>query len=152
MVYFLHIYYTANNSPFSFILLNTRCTTISNNIFYSILFYYNFVVTIFWLDLEVHTGLQLHRIALCKGIQQIFACGIRNWKMFTRGIQPTNDWNPESKFQWKRRESSTWNRESTARDPESKASGLTDMWQIEQISREKKNIIQLLTPLVDHGV
>lgn len=64
-------------------------------------------------------------------------------------IQPTNNWNTESKFHWKRLESSTWNRESTAWDSESKASGFTDMRRIEKISREKKIS---LTPLVDHGV
>ena len=39
------------------------------------------------------------------------AQGIRN---------PTNDWNPESKFHWQRLESSSWNPESTAWNPESK--------------------------------
>ena len=39
------------------------------------------------------------------------AQGIRN---------PTNDWNPESKFHGQRLESSTWNPESTAWNPESK--------------------------------
>ena len=150
MVYFLHIYYTANNSPFSFILLNTRCTTVSNNIFSSILLQFCSDDFLTWFR-------STYRLAIASNrTMQGNPANICLWnpelEMFTSGIQPTNDWNPESKFQWKRRESSTWNRESTARDPESKASGLTDMWQIEQISREKKNIIQLLTPLVDHGV
>ena len=39
------------------------------------------------------------------------AQGIRN---------PTNDWNPESKFYWQILKSSIWNRESTAWNPESK--------------------------------
>ena len=39
------------------------------------------------------------------------AQGIRN---------TTNDWNPESKFHWKRLESSTWNQESTVWNPESR--------------------------------
>ena len=39
------------------------------------------------------------------------AQGIRN---------PTNNWNPESKFHWQRLESSTWNPESTEWNPESK--------------------------------
>ena len=44
--------------------------------------------------------------------------GIRNT---AHGIRnPTNDWNPESKFHWQRLESSTWNLESTTWNPESK--------------------------------
>ena len=39
------------------------------------------------------------------------AQGIRN---------PTNNWNPESKFHWQRLESSTWNPESKEWNPESK--------------------------------
>ena len=38
--------------------------------------------------------------------------GIRNTALGIRN--PTNDWNPESKFHWQRLESSTWNPESTA--------------------------------------
>ena len=44
------------------------------------------------------------------GIRKI-AQGIRN---------PTKDWNLKSKFHWQRQESSTWNPESTAWDPEFK--------------------------------
>ena len=44
------------------------------------------------------------------GIQNT-AVGIRN---------PTEDWNPESRFHWQRLYSSTWNPESTAWNPESK--------------------------------
>ena len=73
------------------------------------------------------------------GIREIFACGIRNpgkfclWnpesgkfflvesgilgfgiRITAQGIwNPTNDWNPESKSNWQRLESSTWNPEST---------------------------------------
>ena len=42
----------------------------------------------------------------------ILGFGIRN---------PTNDWNPESKFYWQRLESSTWNPESMTWYPESKS-------------------------------
>ena len=36
----------------------------------------------------------------------------------TQGIRnPTNDWNPKSKFYWQRLESSSWNPESTAKNP-----------------------------------
>ena len=73
------------------------------------------------------------------GIRAIFACGIQNpgkfclWnlesgkfylvesgilgfgiRITAQGIwNPTNDWNPESKSNWQRLESSTWNPEST---------------------------------------
>ena len=52
------------------------------------------------------------------GIRGIFSCGIRNTAQGTRN--PTNDWNPESKFHWQRLKSSTWNPESTAWNPESR--------------------------------
>jgi len=39
-----------------------------------------------------------------------------NWK----SPEVTNDWNPKSKFDCQRLESSTWNPESTAWNPESK--------------------------------
>ena len=48
----------------------------------------------------------------------ILGFGIRNTAQGIRN--PTNDWNPESKFHWQRLESSTWNPESTAWNPESK--------------------------------
>ena len=48
----------------------------------------------------------------------ILGFGIRN---ITKGIRnPNNDWNPESKFHSQRLESSTWDPESTERNPESK--------------------------------
>ena len=53
------------------------------------------------------------------GIREIFACGIRNE---AQGIRiPTKDWNQKSnpRFYLKRLESSVWNQESTAWNPES---------------------------------
>ena len=48
----------------------------------------------------------------------ILGFGIRNT---VQGIwNRTNDWNSESKFYWQRLESSTWNSQSTAWNPESK--------------------------------
>ena len=48
----------------------------------------------------------------------ILGFGMRNTAQGIRN--PTNDWNPESKFYWQILKSSTWNRESTAWNPESK--------------------------------
>ena len=51
---------------------------------------------------------------------------IREFLLVESGIlgfeirNPTNDWNPEFKFHWKKLESITWNPESTAWTPESK--------------------------------
>ena len=45
----------------------------------------------------------------------ILGFGIRN-----TARNPTNDWNPESKFHWQRLKSSTLDPESTAWNPESK--------------------------------
>ena len=46
------------------------------------------------------------------------------WNM-AQGIQnPTNDWNPESKFHWQKRESSKWNLESSPWNTESKTVSL----------------------------
>ena len=56
-------------------------------------------------------------------IRDMFACGIRNprfWNPDHCSRNPTNDWNPESKFHWQRLESSTCNLESMARNPDSK--------------------------------
>ena len=47
-----------------------------------------------------------------------FCFWIRNTAQGIRN--PTNNWNPESKFHWQRLESSTWNPESTEWNPESK--------------------------------
>ena len=49
----------------------------------------------------------------------ILGSGIRNTAQGIRN--PTNDWNPESKFHWHGLESSTWNPQSMAWNPESKA-------------------------------
>ena len=54
-----------------------------------------------------------------------FACRIRDPELWNpnaaQGIRnPTNDWNPESKFQWKRLESGTWNPQSMEWNLESK--------------------------------
>ena len=46
-----------------------------------------------------------------------FDCGIQNTGQGIRN--PTKDWNSESRFHWQRLESSTWNQESTAWNPES---------------------------------
>ena len=48
----------------------------------------------------------------------ILGFGIRNTAQGIRN--PTNDWNPDSKFHWERLGSSSWNPESTAWNPESK--------------------------------
>ena len=59
--------------------------------------------------------------SIASKIQEIFACGIQNLGKFASGIRnPTNDWNPETKFHWQRLESSTWNPESITWNPESK--------------------------------
>ena len=52
------------------------------------------------------------------GIRENCVCGI--WTTGQGIRNPTKDWNPESKFHWQRLEESTWNRESTAWNPESK--------------------------------
>ena len=62
-----------------------------------------------------------------KGIQ-ILECdkillvesGILGFRIRNTARNPTNDWNPESKFHWQRLKSSTLNPESTALNPESK--------------------------------
>ena len=52
------------------------------------------------------------------GIQENIACGIRNT---AQGIwNPTKEWNTESKFYWQRLQSSNWNPESMAWNPECK--------------------------------
>ena len=49
---------------------------------------------------------------------EILGFGIRNTAQGIRN--PTDNWNPESKFYWQILESSTWNPESTRWNPESK--------------------------------
>ena len=61
-------------------------------------------------------------------IPEIFSCGIRHPRIFcswnsefnSRNPKPhyINAWNPESKFHWQILESSIWNPESTAWNPE----------------------------------
>ena len=52
-------------------------------------------------------------------LMEIDILGFGIWNT-AQGIRnPTNDWNPESKFYWQILKSSTWNRESTAWNPES---------------------------------
>ena len=64
--------------------------------------------------------------------------GIRNRG---RGIRnPTNDWNPESKFHLQRLESSTWNPESTARNPESKTVLDSITWERGLLTHYEKNL------------
>ena len=52
------------------------------------------------------------------GKSGILGFGIRNTGQGIRN--PTKDWNPEFKFYWQILESSTWNPESTACNPESR--------------------------------
>ena len=68
------------------------------------------------------------------GVWKMFACRIRNpgkfflWNPESRALEsrieikyPTKEWNLESKFHWKRLESSTRNPESMEWDPESRS-------------------------------
>ena len=55
-------------------------------------------------------------------IQEMFACGIRN--IAQRIQNPTNEWNPESKFHWQRIwNPCAWNAESAVRNLESLTGG-----------------------------
>ena len=51
-------------------------------------------------------------------IRENFTCGLRNTTQGIRNL--TNDWNPKSRFHRQRLESSTWNTNSTAWNPEFK--------------------------------
>ena len=64
--------------------------------------------------------------------------GIRNTG---RGIRnPTNDWNPESKFHLQRLESCTWNPESKARNPEFKTVLDSITWERGLLTHYEKNL------------
>ena len=60
--------------------------------------------------MESRLNLEFENILLVE--LKILGFGIRTTAQGIRN--PTNDWNPESKFRWQRLESSIWNPESTA--------------------------------------